>query len=90
MAEIIVKNKEKLFEVEIKEAGSSTQHQVTVSKEAYQQLTQGKITPEELIRKSFEFLLKREPKESILSQFDILVIKRYFPEYEQEIKKLVG
>ena len=90
MAEITVKKKEQWFEVEVKEAGSSTHHKVTVSKEAYQQLTQGKITPEELVHKSFEFLLKREPKEAILAQFDILVIKRYFPEYEQELKKLIG
>jgi hypothetical protein len=27
----------------------------------------------------------REPKESILSQFDVEVIGRYFPEFEREI-----
>ena len=45
------------------------------------------MEPEELIRKSFEFLLEHEPKESILSRFDLTVISRYFPEYEGEIKK---
>ena len=39
------------------------------------------------MRKSFEFLLEREPKESILRQFDLPLIGRYFPEYEREIKK---
>ena len=48
------------------------------------------VGPEELIRKSFEFLLEREPKESILSRFDLSVISRYFPEYEREIRKQLG
>ena len=52
----------------------------------YNKLTQGRITEEELIKKSFEFLLKREPKESILSRFYLKVISRYFPEYENEIR----
>jgi hypothetical protein len=33
------------------------------------------------------FLLEREPKESILGQFDLPVIGRYFPEYERDIRK---
>ena len=28
------------------------------------------------------FLLDREPKESILSAFDMRVVQRYFPEFE--------
>jgi hypothetical protein len=39
------------------------------------------------VRRSFEFLLERESKESILSRFDLSLISRYFPEYEQEIKR---
>lgn len=40
-------------------------------------------TPEELVRRSFEFLLQRESKESILREFDLSVIQRYFPDYDQ-------
>ena len=40
----------------------------------------------DLIKKSFEFLLERESKESILRKFNLKVINQYFPEYEQEIK----
>jgi hypothetical protein len=39
------------------------------------------------VRKSFLFLLEREPKESILRSFDLTVISRYFPEYEREITR---
>jgi hypothetical protein len=60
---------------------------VTVSPNDYTRLTSGKTEPEELVRRSFEFLLEREPKESILTRFDLSVIGRYFPEYEKEIKR---
>jgi len=53
----------------------------------WQDLTAGKITKEELIKKSFEFLLEREPKESILSRFRLQLINRYFPEFEKVIKQ---
>lgn len=44
------------------------------------------MTKEELIKKSFEFLLKRESKQSILSRFNLRVIGNYFPDFEEEIK----
>ena len=45
-------------------------------------------TPEELVRRSFEFLLERESKESILREFDLSVIQRYFPDYDEAISRL--
>jgi hypothetical protein len=41
----------------------------------------------DLVRRSFEFLLEREPPESILSTFDLAVIQRYFPEYDRLFKR---
>jgi hypothetical protein len=78
------------FRVRVAESGSETTHEVTVSANDYAKLTAGKIEPEELVRKSFEFLLEREPKESILSRFDLSVISRYFPEYGREIKRMLS
>lgn len=75
------------FRVRVVESGSESKHQVTLDPQDYARLAGGIGKPEELIRKSFEFLLEREPKESILSRFDLSVISRYFPEYEREIKK---
>jgi hypothetical protein len=54
----------------------------------WQDLTGGKISKEELIKKSFEFLLEREPKESIIPRFNLRVINQYFPEFKEEIRKL--
>ena len=87
MSEIkVTKKDENTFEVEIVEE-TSTKHTVTVKDEDHLRLTNNKISKEELIKKSFEFLLKREPKESIFSSFDITVISKYFPEYEKEISQ---
>jgi len=74
------------FRVRVTESGTQTTHLVTVKPEDYLRLTGGKADASELVKKSFEFLLEREPKESILPQFDLAVISRYFPKYEQEIK----
>jgi len=41
--------------------------------------------PDDLVRRSFEFLLARESRESILSSFDLPAIGRYFPDYEATI-----
>lgn len=76
--------------VEITESdgsGSKTSHQVSMGKDYYMDMTErGRIIPEEFIEKSFEFLLEKEPKDSILRQFDIIQINDYFPEYEKEIR----
>jgi len=76
------------FQVIVDEGDSRTEHNVKLNDEYYQKLTGGKITEEELIKRSFDFLLQRESKESILSKFNLELINRYFPEYEREIKKL--
>ncbi len=77
------------FQVTVSEGGSLTSHRVTLTGDAYRRLTGEACSPDELVRRSFEFLLEREPKESILSEFDITVIGRYFPEYEREIAERV-
>lgn len=63
----------------------ATTHRVTVRPETVERLAQGH-TAEELVRKSFEFLLERETNTSILRAFELPLIGHYFPEYEQEIK----
>jgi len=86
----VKKTEEQTFNVTVTEGESASTHRVTLPDSYYQKLTSGKTTPEELIRRSFAFLLKRESKESILSSFELSVIQRYFPEYEKTIRKEVG
>ena len=76
------------YKVIVEEGGSRSKHTVVLREDYCSKLTGGQIPPEELIRRSFEFLLERETKESILSSFDLPVIQRYFPEYERTIRRL--
>jgi len=82
----IKKKDEQEFMVTVAEGDTKTEHTVTLNDDYYGDLTDGSITKEELIKKSFQFLLERESKESILSRFNLRVIKSYFSEYEREIK----
>lgn len=66
---------------------STTTHNVTVKPAYAMRLTQGKVSAENLVKQSFEFLLQRESNTSILRQFDLSVIAHYFPEYEQHIQQ---
>ena len=76
------------FQVSVKN-NTPTQHTVTVPPAYAQKLTVGKISTEQLLEKSFEFLLAREPNTSILRSFELSVISHYFPEYEREIARLL-
>jgi hypothetical protein len=78
------------FRVRVVDAGGESSHQVTLNPKDCTRLAGATTAPEELIRKSFAFLLEREPKESILSRFELSAISRYFPEYESEIKKMLS
>ena len=68
----------------------TTTHTVTLAAAYYQKLTGGSIPPEQLIRRSFEFLLEREPNSSILRRFDLPLIQSYFAEYEETIGSRPG
>jgi hypothetical protein len=67
--------------------GRQTEHEVAVSQADLARLAPGAAQPDDLVERSFAFLLRREPKESILRRFDLPVIGRYFPEYEAEIRR---
>ncbi len=77
-------------EVTIDDGRGTSRHRVAVRQSDLERLAPGAVDPVGLVRASFAFLLEREPKESILSSFDLPVIGRYFPEYERTIRGRVG
>ena len=82
---------EAVFEVTVVSPDNSkSQHSVTLSRHYHEEISNGACTPETLLTQSFYFLLEREPKESILAEFDLPLIGTYFPEYEAVIKKNIG
>ncbi len=87
MAKIEVQERKAgMYEVTV-QGRSVTTHTVTLTDVYYQKLTGGRVRPETLISRSFEFLLERESNTMILSRFDLPVIGQYFPEYEKAIVK---
>ena len=75
--------------VAIAEASTRSGHTVNVRTGDLERLDPTATEPSDLVRRSFEFLLRREPKESILASFDLTMISRYFPDYETEISRRV-
>jgi len=73
------------FEITVN-ADRITKHVVSVTDQMLLNLTNNKISKEELLNFSFNFLLERETNTSILSKFDIIVISKYFPEYISKVK----
>ena len=73
------------FEITVK-ADQLTKHVISVTDQMLLNLTNNKISKEELLNFSFNFLLERELNTSILSNFDITVISKYFPEYISEVE----
>jgi hypothetical protein len=74
------------FDVAVREGDANTEHDVTES-EADDERLRTVRSPEAFVRDCFAFLLEREPKESILSSFDVGVIGRFFPEVERAIAR---
>lgn len=69
--------------------GEHTEHSVTVSQDDLKRWGRGttKMDVEDLVQRSFNFLLERESPSSILRTFDLSMIERYFAEYDRVIKE---
>ena len=68
----------------------ATTHHVSVTGADLERLAGAGVEARHLVVESFAFLLEREPRESILREFDLPMIGRYFPEYEGEIRRRLG
>jgi hypothetical protein len=73
-----------LAEVTVRDQTTTT-HRVRVSRAEREKYADDDVG--DLVRRSFEFLLGREANTSILREFDLSVIERYFPEYAKEIRR---
>jgi hypothetical protein len=77
---------ETTYEVELRDGDTATTHQVTVPPEMVAELGLGDVDRDTLVRESMEFLLEREPPSSVLPEFALTDIQRYFSEYYDEIR----
>ena len=79
-------------QVAVELRGRRTEHTVTVSEPSLARWGAGSepMDVEDLVRRSFEFLLERERPSAILRQFELSVIENYFPEYDELIRSSPG
>ena len=73
------------FMVEVRDPDGKSHHDVTLRHDTYRRLSSEKFAPETCVEAAFRFLLDREPKDSILSTFEIEQISGYFPDFEQAL-----
>ncbi len=73
------------FTVEVTDGGETTFHHVIVPPSLLADWGVEGVSEEEVVRESFAFLLEREPASSILPDFSLAIIYRYFPEYRDEL-----
>jgi hypothetical protein len=89
------------YAVTVIEGAARTRHRVTVPPELVSELGLGAAATtgeepgapeaeERLVRESFAFLLEREPATSIMREFGLDVIGRFFPEYLREMRTRLG
>ena len=76
------------YRVTVEQGTSKTTHEVGVSPIELAKYS-STATGERIVEASFEFLLEREPKESILRSFSLSDIEHYFPEYPKQIRQLL-
>jgi len=78
------------FDVLIEDARGQSRHRVTMSPEDAAGWAGSGAEPLRCVEAAMRFLLDREPKEAILSAFDIGVIRRYFPEFDDEFPEYLA
>jgi hypothetical protein len=78
------------FGVQLEDGATTTRHRVHVPDALIGDLGLAGVDRELIVRESFEFLLEREPPSSILGEFSLDVIPRYFPEYHDELQRRLG
>jgi len=75
------------FEVQIREGERQTTHRVAVPERLGEGIEPRDEDLERIVRESFRFLLEREPASSILREFSLTDISRYFPDYPGELAR---
>jgi len=76
------------YRVTVEEGSTKSVHEVSAGPRVVERYGKG-VTPEQLVKASFEFLLERESKESILRRFELSEIERYFPDYPEKVRNLL-
>ena len=92
MAEIKIKSRTNNlgyhFNIEVTDKNGFASYRVTMDRDFIIRIG-ANYEPELVVRKSFEFLLSKEPKEKIMEEFDLTIITQFFPEYITTLEKML-
>jgi hypothetical protein len=72
--------------VRVTQDGGASGHVVRVRPEDLERYGRPGETPEQLVARTFDFLLAREPAGQILRSFEVADVTRYFPEFDSEMR----
>jgi len=75
------------FGVEVTEGHEVTGHKVRLPPAFLDDLLLTEVDEEQIVRETFDFLLEREPATSILAEFSLDDVSRYFPEFAEELQR---
>ena len=76
------------YDVRVTGNGPSLDYQVTLSWSDYDLWCRGRVAPQRVVHAAFEFLLSKEAASDILPKFDCSLIRRYFPDVDQDLPKM--
>ena len=71
-----------IFDVIVRDARGESRHLVTIQADEVRRWSRFGAEPSRCVEAAMRFLIDREPKESILSAFDMRLVRRYFPEFD--------
>lgn len=73
------------FRAEVTEGHLTTSHRVLVPDGLLDELGLAESDREQVVQETIRFLLEREPATSILPEFSLQDVPRYFPEFYEEL-----
>ena len=75
------------YGVEVEEGNEITGHKVRLPQAFLDDLLLAGVDEELIVRETIDFLLEREPATSILPEFSLEDVSRYFPEFPEELQR---
>jgi hypothetical protein len=75
------------YGVEVEEGNEITGHKVHLPRAFLDDLLLTGVDEEVIVRETIDFLLEREPATSILPEFSLEDVSRYFPEFPEELQR---
>lgn len=74
------------YGVQVTEGDTITSHRVAVPGSLLDDLGLDAVDPELVVRETIGFLLDREPATSIMTEFSLDQVPRFFPDYYDELR----